>query len=481
MASSTLRGFSLSTIPPLSSAHLASQFSEPQSPARWILSRPKSLLRLHSTRSRTTMGVYAAVSVNFERSEESSTTAHKHEVHDVVIVGGGIAGFATALALHRLGVKSTVIEQSEDLRVAGSAIGLWSNAWRALEALGVADSLRNQSLRISGMELLGTDGTLIKSHNIIEGSTDIELRSFERKTLVGALCKPIPDNQVIYGSRVIHIKQLEAGYTEVECEGGQKMQTKVLIGCDGIGSVVAKWMKMKEPCYNGHVAIRGIAEYPDGHGLGDRVKQILGIGVRAGVAPMNANKVYWFVIFNSSGEKLKDANLVRKEALDYAKEWPAIITEAIQRTPLESFSRRSLSDRWMWPIGGPPLYKGGVTLAGDAMHPMTPNLGQGACCALEDAIILSRSLSKALLINDLSSRSPAQEMKEIELALHSYVEERWRRMLPLAIRSNLTGRMLQSNNRLVCSFRDMISRYTTVDKFLNHTNFDCGTLVERIK
>ncbi|KAH7429551.1 hypothetical protein KP509_09G055700 [Ceratopteris richardii] len=374
------------------------------------------------------------------------------------------------------------MEQSEELRVAGSAIGIWSNAWRALETLGVANSLRNQFIKLSGLELLRDDGSVIKSLNLSEGSRDIELRGLERKALVEALRKPLPDDQVVYGSRVVSVKQLEGGYTEVQCEGGQTMQTKVLIGCDGVGSVVAKWMNMKEPCYAGYVATRGIAEYPDGHNLGDRARQILGSGVRAGFVPMNANKAYWFVVFNSSGEKLTNVDLVRKEALDYVRLWPTMITEAINRSPPETLSRKRLADRWMWPVGGPPLYQGGVTLAGDAMHPMTPNLGQGGCCALEDAVVLARSLSKVLVTTDppaaaWATRSQAQEMQEIELALRSYTEERWRRMLPLAIRSNITGAVLQIDNDFVCSVRNMIiSSFVTVDRFLDHTNYDCGSL-----
>nr|GME00112.1 monooxygenase 2-like [Ipomoea batatas] len=66
---------------------------------------------------------------------------------DIVIVGAGIAGLATALGLHRQGVRSMVLESSESLRAAGFALGLWTNAWRALDALAIGDSLRQQSVQ----------------------------------------------------------------------------------------------------------------------------------------------------------------------------------------------------------------------------------------------------------------------------------------------------------------------------------------------
>ncbi|CAI0468818.1 unnamed protein product [Linum tenue] len=60
----------------------------------------------------------------------------------VVIVGAGIAGLATSLALHRLGIKSLVLESAASLRITGFALGTWTNAWRALDALGLGDGLR---------------------------------------------------------------------------------------------------------------------------------------------------------------------------------------------------------------------------------------------------------------------------------------------------------------------------------------------------
>lgn len=69
---------------------------------------------------------------------------------DIVIVGAGIAGLATAVALHRLGVESAVLEQAESLRTGGTSLTLFKNGWRVLDALGVGDYLRTQFLEIQG-------------------------------------------------------------------------------------------------------------------------------------------------------------------------------------------------------------------------------------------------------------------------------------------------------------------------------------------
>lgn len=403
------------------------------------------------------------------------------QLQDVVIVGGGIAGLATALALHRVGVKPVLFEQSEQLRTAGSTIGVWTNAWKALETLGVADKLREKFLSVEGLELIGQDGKVITSLMFNEGPRSVELRGVERKVLLETLREPLPDGTVFYDSRAVGIKKIPGGYLEVQCANGQTIQTKALIGCDGIGSVVGKYMNVGETRYAGYTAIRGLAEY-EGHNLGPKFVQIVGRGVRAGLFGIDANRVYWFVVFNAPDERLSDAELVREEALNRVEGWPPFIIEAIKRSPLDSLSRRGISDRWMWPVGGSPLYSGGVTLAGDAMHPMTPNLGQGGCCALEDAVILARKLSQALSesngsSSNGSSNDSSQEMERIELALKSYTEERWPRLLSMAARSYCTGALLQLDNELICSVRDkLIPKLITVERFINHTFYDCGTL-----
>ncbi|MED6213592.1 hypothetical protein PIB30_094905, partial [Stylosanthes scabra] len=71
---------------------------------------------------------------------------------DIVIVGAGIAGLTTALGLHRLGIPSLVLESSDKLRATGFALTIWNNAWKALEAVGVAHTLRPKHLQLEGNE-----------------------------------------------------------------------------------------------------------------------------------------------------------------------------------------------------------------------------------------------------------------------------------------------------------------------------------------
>lgn len=101
---------------------------------------------------------------------------------------------------------------------------------------------------------------------------------------------------------------------------------------------------------------------------------------------------------------------------------------------------------------------------------MTPNLGQGACCALEDAVVLARKLTAAL---KSCSGTPS-----VEEAMRSYGTERWPRVFPLTVRANMVGSALQWENPVVCSVRNnvVIPKLVRLGPLLEHTNFDCNAL-----
>ncbi|KAI5071119.1 hypothetical protein GOP47_0013370 [Adiantum capillus-veneris] len=146
------------------------------------------------------------------------TTSAKHipaqfqRLQNVVIVGGGISGLATALALHRLGIKPLLLEQADHLRTAGATLLIWTNAWKALEALGVANRIRKTCDKLSGLEFFGEDGASFLSSGFDNVSRDFEVRGVERKTLLEILKESFPDGTAIYDSRVIGIKKLQRGY-----------------------------------------------------------------------------------------------------------------------------------------------------------------------------------------------------------------------------------------------------------------------------
>ncbi|KAJ1391722.1 hypothetical protein SESBI_36382 [Sesbania bispinosa] len=388
----------------------------------------------------------------------------------VVIVGAGIAGLATALSLHRLGVRSLVLEQAESLRTGGTSLTLFKNGWRVLDAIGVANDLRPQFLEIQGMVVKSEDGRELRAFNFKQEDQSQEVRAVERRVLLETLAGQLPHDTIQYSSRLARIEATPNGDTLLELMDGSKLLAKIVIGCDGIRSPIAKWMGFNEPKYVGHCAFRGLASYSDGQPYAPRVNYIYGRGLRAGYVPVSPTKVYWFICFNSPspGPKITDSSVLKKQAKELVRNWPSELLNIVDATPDDTVIRTPLVDRWLWPAISPAASAGRVVLVGDAWHPMTPNLGQGACCALEDAVVLAKKLAGAIKSEDPS----------VEGAFSSYGTERWPRVFPLTIRANLVGSILQWENSLVCSVRNniVIPKLVRLGPLLEHTNFSCESL-----
>ncbi|TYH81497.1 hypothetical protein ES332_D03G204300v1 [Gossypium tomentosum] len=318
---------------------------------------------------------------------------------DIVIVGAGIAGLATAVSLRRLGIGSVVLEQAASLRTGGTSLTLFKNGWRVLDAIGVADTLRGQFLEIQGMAVNSEDGRELRSFKFKDEDQTQEVRAVERRILLETLANELPPETVRFSSKLGKIQSSENGETLLQLTNGTTLLAKIVIGCDGIRSPIAKWMGFSEPKYAGYSAFRGLGVYPDGQPFAANVNYIYGRGLRAGYVPVSPTKVYWFICYNSPsspGPKITDPALLRKQAKELVNNWPEELIRLIDLSPDETISKTLLVDRWLWPGLSPPASTGKVVLVGDAWHPMTPNLGQGACCALEDSVILTKKLANAI-------------------------------------------------------------------------------------
>ncbi|KAI4997617.1 hypothetical protein ZWY2020_052959 [Hordeum vulgare] len=401
----------------------------------------------------------------------SSSSSSSAKAEDVVIVGAGIAGLATALSLRRLGVSATVLEQGPALRAGGTSLTLFKNGWRVLDSIGVADELRAKYLRVQGMRMRSSAGGRdLREFSFEEEAPVQEVRAVERGALLATLASKLPPGAISFSSKLKSVAGQGPDGTLLELQDGRQILSKVVVGCDGVNSPIARWMGFSEPRFVGHMAFRGLADYAGGQPFESKVNYIYGRGVRAGFVPVSPTKVYWFICFNSAtpGPKTTDAAELKREALGLVRGWPDDLVAVMRSTPDDAVVKTPLVDRWLWPGLAPPASRGGVVLVGDAWHPMTPNLGQGACCALEDAVVLARHLAPAVL-------SGGGDVGE---ALRGYESERWGRVFPLTARAGLVGALVQWGNPVVCAVRDgvVIPRLVRLGPFLEHTNFECGLL-----
>ncbi|KAK4283158.1 hypothetical protein QN277_000142 [Acacia crassicarpa] len=412
------------------------------------------------------------------------------EVEDVVIVGAGISGLATSLALHRLGVRSLVLESWSSLRVTGFALTIWTNAWKVLDALGVGPILRQQHLQISGnvtTSLITGQQTSQTSFINAKGKHGVhEIRCVRRQLMLEALANELPSGIIRYSSKVVAIE--ESGFTKlVHLADGTVIKTKILIGCDGVNSVVAKWLGFKNAAFSGRSAIRGCATLTTGHDLEPKFMQFFGKGFRCPVIPCNDKTVYWaFTWSPSTQEKEIEENPceMKQYVLEKLENMPSHLRAYIEQTDLDHFISLPLRYRHPWELVMGNISKGNVCVTGDAFHPMTPEIGQGGCCALEDGIVLARCVAEAFSAKpggDLDKKKKKdeeekEEYERIKASLKKFADERRWRSISLIIVSYVVGFIQEGESKWVSFVRDKFLSAFLARFLLKMSDFGCGNL-----
>ena len=421
--------------------------------------------------------------------------------YDAVIVGAGPAGMATALALQRAGWRKLLLLERrtrEECMQGGTALGLWTNAFCALDALGVGQAVRLQSSRTTKVEICreSNDKILTTFDLTACAGGPHEFGGVLRGALVEALYDGLDvENglEIRFGATCTSCTSISADAAVstantsnasntsntsnrdmvVTTADGQVMHTSLVIGADGVNSVVARAYGAgigKDMSTNdaGQIAIRGIAE---GKPVDDQpIRQVLGAGVRAGMYPVGqgTNELYWYVCYPSEKHE-KDSGILdeaRRVLLESSGDWStSCILDAIGRTSEARVSRNALADRWdIDALLGSGSQGNHMTIAltGDALHPMTPNLGQGGCCALEDAVLLAAYLP-----------GPSASATELRQAIAEYTQKRAKRCVKLTVRARAMGEILQSGLWPVVVARDwFIANLFQVGGFLDHAGYD---------
>ncbi|XP_057841135.1 monooxygenase 1 isoform X2 [Cryptomeria japonica] len=215
----------------------------------------------------------------------------------IVMVGGGIAGLATALALHRVGMKRIlVLERAESLRTSGTAIGMWSNGWKALDALGVGQSLRQQHCLLQNSKLISrSDGTTV---NIPIDTSFQELRFVKRALLLETLASVLPPEAIKFNCKVVDVRQFPRSKLmwEIELEDGSIIRAKGVIACDGVNSLLAESvLGLPRATSSAQCAVRGLSSYPEGHPFPPTRQLHMAEGFLMGIIPVTEKEVYWFI------------------------------------------------------------------------------------------------------------------------------------------------------------------------------------------
>ena len=306
----------------------------------------------------------------------------------VLIVGGGIGGLAAALALRREGFEPVVYERAPALLEVGAAIAVWPNAFRVLERLGLGEAVLARAGRIRRARWLSRDGREYNRFTFPEtGSPAVALH---RADLQGALLHALPAESVHLGKTFAGF-EVEGEGVRARFDGGEEVACDVLVGADGLHSRVrAQLLGDGEPSHRGYTVWRGVARLEHAALLAETASEIYGAGRRFGIGPVGLGRTGWWATANEPLSVPEPASEHAPKLLRLFESWCAPVRELIEATPSETILRNAAYDRPAAARWG----EGRVTLLGDAAHPMTPNLGQGGCVAVEDAAVLARCLGK---------------------------------------------------------------------------------------
>jgi len=354
-----------------------------------------------------------------------------------IIIGGGIGGVTAAIALKRAGLDVTVYEQAEELQEVGSGLPLWTNALRTLNVIGLTDGLEKLGVHVTSVRV-----TTWKGDTLTDTKNDKYLKKLgtitivvHRAELLTLLLKTLGEGNVQLGMTCVDFTQNASGVT-AKFANGREVRGDILIGADGIHSVTRTHLfGLIKPKYVGYTCWRGLAHTPR-TGL---ETWAWGKGCQFGITPMSQERAYWFVQkYAPEGEEDKPGGK-KNEILALFHDWHDPIPSVIEATAEADILRNDiyeLQHLHQWSHGR-------VTLLGDAAHAMTPNLGQGACQAIEDAIALANCLN---------------ETANVRAALKNYEKRRITRANRITRLAHYIGQAVQWENPILSVPRNIIMK-----------------------
>jgi 2-polyprenyl-6-methoxyphenol hydroxylase-like FAD-dependent oxidoreductase len=362
-----------------------------------------------------------------------------------LVIGAGIGGLCTAIALQDAGWQVSVYERSSGMRQVGAGIVLAANAMKVLHKLGIDEQVRILGAAIGKAEIRTWNGRLLvdlptkKQAELYGTSSYIIHRGVLQSILMSRLGNAA---DVQYNKKLVSWKQLGQQVTAVFADGSYT-EGDLLIGADGIRSAVRQQLLGSAQLrYSGFTAFRGICAFNDerypmdiGGGF-----EAWGPGKRFGYTHLGGQHIYWFAAINSPPGVPYPVGERKQAALQHLRGWVQPVEAVVAATAESMILSHDIYDsnpvlRWT---------EGRVALLGDAAHPMLPNLGQGGAQAMEDAWVLAQCLQA--------------NITEVPAALQLYEQRRVPRTTKVVIQSRRMARLVQMENAVAMNMRNFMLR-----------------------
>lgn len=311
-----------------------------------------------------------------------------------IIIGAGIGGLTTAIALAKKGISVVVYEQADEIKEVGAGIWVAPNGLKVYETLGIVQELISAGKMLEKISVVDLNN---KSISTVDGAKirakyGYSTLAVHRATLQKKLASYIPEGNLLLNKKFKSYQQTEQSIT-AEFEDGTTAEADFLINASGIKSTARKQIEPSSTLrYSGQTCWRFVTDFDLPKAAESEMYEIWGNekGLRAAFSKISDRQVYGYITDYQPAGGTDDSRTIKADLLKLCADFPAIIKDLIKSCDEKAFIRTDLFD--FKPISQWTDKK--MALIGDAAHATTPNLGQGACQAIEDAYVIADQLSR---------------------------------------------------------------------------------------
>ena len=359
----------------------------------------------------------------------------------VIIIGGGICGLTTAISLSKIGLDVVLFERDDSLREVGAGLTLWSNGVYALKHMGLEQPVLENGQVVQHFEFLNSKGRSLGVVDLkkSESSMGVSHLSIHRMRLMNALESQIHSSDMVKLNHEFVSYTQDARAVHAHFANGHVESGDILLDCEGFHSKARKAILSHDnKRYSGYTCWRGVTTIPSSYTARGDIKHYIGPGAQVGIFDVGHETVCWYATANVSAGRKDSGEERRQEVLERFGDYPKDVITIFESTESDDYLKNDIYDRnpvnrWI---------DDRVLLMGDAAHPTTPNLGQGACMAIEDAAVLTACLKKY----------PSNH----QYAFARYSRLRKKRTAQIVMDSRRAGEVGQQENMLVLPVRDLL-------------------------
>lgn len=337
-----------------------------------------------------------------------------------LIIGAGIGGMSAAVALKQQNIECEIFEAVKEIKPVGAALSIWSNGVKCMNHLGmgyIMDALGGPMHNMAYHD--GMSGSVMTQFSLAPLVKSVGERPcpISRADLQSQMIDHWGKDKVQFGKRLEKVEQDEHGVTAYFTDGSTATGD-MMIAADGARSVVREHVIgfQTDRRYAGYVNWNGLVDINEDIAPKDQWTTYVAEGKRVSVMPIADGRFYFFFDVPLPTGLEENRETVQADLKGYFKGWSTPVQILIDAIDPDTTNRIEIHD--IDPFD--TLVKGKIALLGDSAHSTTPDIGQGGCSALEDAVVLGQCFAAS---------------QHIETALKSYEEKRHFRVKDLVLKA----------------------------------------------